>query len=108
VSSINAPGGSGSAGTSHSLVARENSAQGVCAGYRQVFGLTGSGKTHLLVAASQLIREISQCVMETFVPAYRCGAALDFHQVPFQLLWKTDGKINIRQAGNSCQRRRVV
>src|SRR5262249_14771721 len=44
-----------------------------------------------------------------FVPAHRCGAALDFHQVPFWApMRKTDSKINIRCMTDLCQRVIVV
>src|SRR5947209_4712756 len=53
------------------------------AGCRQVFGLTGNshGRAFLLTSASQPT-SASACI-EAFVPVYRCGTVLDFHQIPY-------------------------
>ena len=45
----------------------------------QVFGLAGS----LLAPASQFMAE--PVLVEAFVPAYRCGAVADFHQIPYSV-----------------------
>ena len=39
----------------------------------------GRGAPNLLTVASQLVEPV---LMTAFVPVYRCGAALEFHQVP--------------------------
>jgi hypothetical protein len=74
------------------------------AGYRQVFGLTGAGFTHLPATASQPIFQIGQCEIVAFVSAHRCGAAPDSHRVPFLTsARKTDSRINIRCIAITCQ-----
>ena len=46
----------------------------------------------------------SQCLMVTVVPAYRCGAVLDFHQVPFSTdRVGTDGSWNLEVNRHPCQ-----
>jgi hypothetical protein len=50
---------------------------------RQVFGLAGS-------AYSSDFPGKSPSVVSTFAPAYRCGAAPDFHRIPFSLSIRRD------------------
>src|SRR4051794_2755854 len=53
------------------------------AGCRQVFGLTGAFllRRFLLTSASQ--PNLASASIEAFVPVYRCGTVLEFHQIPY-------------------------
>ena len=50
------------------------------AGHRQVFGLAGFGLSYSSPLPSSLE---NQCLVTTFVPAYRCGTVPDSHRIPY-------------------------
>ncbi len=67
------------------------------AGCRQVFGLAGSFplRTFLLTSASQ--PDVASASLEVFVPVYRCGTVLEFHQIPYFYAGITQRTDSIRE-----------
>ena len=58
-------------------------------------------KAFLLTVASRLIQPV--LARTAFVPAYRCGAALDSHQVPFSLHKRGDQQKYTIYSGHSSE-----
>src|SRR5438309_3487624 len=73
------------------------------AGCRQVFGLTGAFplRRYLLASASQ--PNMASASLEAFVPAYRCGTVLEFHQIPYFYAGITQRTNSIRER-TTCER----
>jgi len=67
------------------------------AGCRQVFGLTGPflSRRFLLTSASQ--PNTASASIEVFVPVYRCGTVLEFHQIPYFYAGNTQRTDSIRE-----------
>jgi hypothetical protein len=73
------------------------------AGCRQVFGLTGASlvRASLLTSASQ--PDLASAFIEVFVPVYRCGTVLEFHQIPYFYARITRRTDSIRER-STCER----